>query len=75
MNYKTEKLSIMESNKCNHKWMYTPEFSICEKCGEMIISERMKSVSGVILSDNPLKRLVEDETERTDVPPLNDIHD
>ena len=55
--------------------MHTPEFSICEKCNKMIISERMKSVRGVILSDNPLKRLVEDETERTDVPPLNDKDD
>lgn len=65
----------MESNKCEHKWVHTPEFSICEKCNKMIISERMKSISGVILSDNPLKRLVEDGTERTDVPPLNDKDD
>ena len=63
------------NDKCNHKWVHTTEFSICEKCGEMTLSERMHSVSGIIHGDNPLKRLAEDVKAQSVSRKLNDKHD
>ena len=63
------------SDKCNHKWVHTPEFSICEKCGEMTLSKRMQSLRGIIHDDNPLKRFAEDVKAQSVSRKLNDKYD
>lgn len=53
-------MNSTDNNPCIHKWIKSAEFQICEKCGEMILSENLRSLPGIIYNDNPLKRIAED---------------
>lgn len=56
---------------CNHKWQNFGAYKKCLICGQIIMSNQMSAIQGIISEVEDC----EDEVEHTDFPPLSDIND
>jgi len=73
-NFAPMKQNIM-TDGCNHQWEVNAAFAICRKCGQMILSSQMRSVSGTIRDDDPLNKLAEDAMVQSKYRKKNDKDD
>ena len=62
-------------NTCNHQWKNYSVYIQCELCGEIRMSNRMRSIGGLNLKENPLNNITEDVSMRLKSLKLNDKDD
>lgn len=56
---------------CNHKWQSFNAYKKCLICGQIIMSNQMSAIQGIISEVEDC----EDEVGHTDFPPQSDIND
>lgn len=54
--------------KCNHKWQDYGAYKKCFICGDMILSDEMQKVNGIIYDESDIIMHLEDAEEHKDVP-------
>lgn len=50
--------NISKDEKCNHKWIISPTFKECAKCGEIVRSQKLCQINGIISDDDSLEDTV-----------------